>query len=538
VITERRKAGPVRGLRRREANAPRAGARERFLRDREDALRASEQALNLREQRELQRQQTCADLLAHISLLQQANAHLVVASLDAVALAEQVQLAKDQLDFQANHDVLTKLPNRALLASRLQQAIDVARGRHGKMAIMFIDLDRFKHINDSLGHAVGDLLLQAIAESLVACVRSSDTVSRQGGDEFVLLLPAIDDAGDAVAIAEKVLRTMALPHLVEQHLLHVGVSIGISLYPQDGTDAAALIGNADLAMYQTKDSGRNHYTFYAPYMNARAVLRQSTETGLHLALARHEFVLHYQPKIALGSGMLVGVEALIRWQHPERGLLAPRHFVAIAEESGLILPMGRWVLRHACEQAIRWSADSWPPLVMAVNMSPLEFIAANFMVNLRQTLADTGLPPECLELELTEGMLMRDADLSSGLLRDIANLGVKLAIDDFGTGYSSLSYLSQFPIHTLKIDQSFVSQMSTSSDDATIVSAVIGMGKNLNKRVIAEGVETQEQYAFLQEQGCDEGQGFFFGRPTDAAGIAAMLRRDRSAPRRLGPPPR
>jgi EAL domain-containing protein (putative c-di-GMP-specific phosphodiesterase class I) len=331
---------------------------------------------------------------------------------------------------------------------------------------------------------------------------------------------------------------MALPHLVEQHLLHVGVSIGISLYPQDGADAAALIGNADLAMYQTKDSGRNHYTFYAPYMNARAVLRQSTETGLHLALARHEFVLHYQPKIALGSGMLVGVEALIRWQHPERGLLAPRHFVAIAEESGLILPMGRWVLRHACEQAIRWSADSWPPLVMAVNMSPLEFIAANFMVNLRQTLADTGLPPECLELELTEGMLMRDADLSSGLLRDIANLGVKLAIDDFGTGYSSLSYLSQFPIHTLKIDQSFVSQMSTSSDDATIVSAVIGMGKNLNKRVIAEGVETQEQYAFLQEQGCDEGQGFFFGRPTDAAGIAAMLRRDRGAPRRLGPPPR
>ncbi len=525
--SEPRDEPPLRRGKRRKQDGPlRLSAREQQLREREDLQRAREHAIAVRELREFERQALCADLLDHISVLQQANANLVVASLDAAALAEQIQLAKNELDFQASHDVLTKLPNRALLAERLQQAIDLAHGRHGKMAIMFVDLDRFKHINDSLGHAVGDKLLQKIAASLVACVRSSDTVSRQGGDEFVLLLPHIDDASDAAAIAEKILRTMALPYEVDNHLLHVGVSIGISLYPEHGVDAAMLISNADIAMYQTKDAGRNHFTFFAPYMNARAVLRQSTEAGLRLALSRDEFVLHYQPKIALGSGAMVGVEALIRWQHPQRGLLAPHHFVSIAEECGLILPLGRWVLRQACEQAITWSLGGCAPLVMAINMSPLEFVAANFIANLRQTLADTGLPPECLELELTEGMLMRDAAVSNRLLQDIASLGIKLAIDDFGTGYSSLSYLSQFPIHTLKIDRSFVSQMSSNCDDATIVSAVIGMGKNLNKRVIAEGVETREQYAFLQAQGCDEAQGFFFGRPTDAAGIAALLRLD------------
>ena len=505
-------------------------AREALLLAREGLVESREQSINAREHRGRQKRAVTSDSAGYIEMLRQANSHLVIASMEAVKLAEQVQHAKGELDYVATHDVLTKLPNRLLLGDRLKQAIEVARRSHGQMAIMFIDLDRFKHINDSLGHAVGDQLLQAVARGLVACVRGSDTVSRQGGDEFVLLLPQIDHVSDAAAIAQKILLAMALPHTVDHHLLHMGVSIGVSIYPQDGLNAVTLISNADTAMYRSKDSGRNKCTFFTASMNATAVLRQSTEVDLRHALARKEFILHYQPKIALGSGALVGVEALVRWQHPQRGLLSPQHFVAIAEECGLILPLGRWVLRHACEQAQEWNLLGWPPMVMAVNASPTEFRAADFMSYLRQTLIETGLQPACLELELTEGILTRTAEMADGLLQNIADLGVKLAIDDFGTGYSSLSYLTQFPIDTLKIDQSFVSQMSTNADDATIVSAVIGMGRSLKKRVIAEGVETQEQCEFLKTQGCDEGQGYFFGHPTDAKGIVAMLRHGQHAP--------
>jgi diguanylate cyclase (GGDEF)-like protein len=526
---ERREKLPARTKRRKPMDLS-LSAREIILLVREGLVQSRELAINAREQRGRQKRSIDANAAIHIAMLRQANSHLVIASIEAVKLAEQVQHAKVELDFLASHDVLTKLPNRILLGDRLKQAIEFARGCHGLMAIMFVDLDRFKHINDSLGHAVGDQLLQAVAHRLMTCVRSSDTVSRQGGDEFVLLLPLIEHAADAAAIAQKILLAMALPYTVEHHLLYLGVSIGVSLYPQDGLDAETLIGNADLAMYHVKDTGRNNYAFFTAAMNARAILRQSIEVGLRQALARHEFVLHYQPKIALRSGMLVGVEALVRWQHPQRGLLSPQHFIAIAEECGLILPLGRWVLRRACEQAREWSLRGWPPMIMAVNTSPLEFGALDFMSYLCRTLDETGLHPAYLELELTESTLMRNTETSDSLLQNIADLGVKLAIDDFGTGYSSLSYLTQFPIHTLKIDQSFVSQMSSNADDATIVSAVIGMGKSLKKRIIAEGVETQEQCAFLKAQGCDEGQGYFFGRPTDAEGIVAMLRAGQHEP--------
>jgi diguanylate cyclase (GGDEF)-like protein len=497
-------------------------AREQLLLAREQLVQSREQAITTRERRG-RPGRAGTDSANHIAMLRQANSHLVVASMEAVKLAEQVQKTKDELDHLATHDVLTNLPNRMLLSDRLKQALEQAHRRGGQLAVMFIDLDRFKCINDSLGHAVGDLLLQAVARCLSASVRSSDTVSRQGGDEFVLLLPQVENAADAAALAQKILQAMALPHPIEHHALQIGASIGVSMYPKDGTDAATLLCNADTAMYHAKNAGRNNCIFFEPAMNARAVLRQSTEAGLRQALERQEFVLHYQPKIALGSGQLVGVEALVRWWHPQRGLLAPQQFVGVAEECGLILPLGRWVLRRACEQAQEWHRDGWAPMTMSVNTSPLEFGAAGFLPYLRQTLAETEFAPACLELEITESMLMDDAVTANSLLQAIAGLGIRLAIDDFGTGYSNLSYLTQFPIHTLKIDRSFVSKISGSADGAALVSAVINVGKTLHKRVVAEGVETPEQCSFLQAHGCDEGQGYFFGQPLDADGMLALL---------------
>jgi len=389
--------------------------------------------------------------------------------------------------------------------------------------MMFMDLDQFKHINDSLGHAVGDQLIQSVAQRLVGCVRQSDTISRQGGDEFVLLLPHIEHAEDAALSAQKILAAFALPHRIDQHDLHISVSIGISIYPDDGEDAETLIKSADTAMYHAKESGRNTYKFFEPSMNVRAVQRQSVEASLRHALERHEFVLHYQPKIDLESNLMVGVEALIRWQHPERGLLPPAQFIPIAEDSGLILSIGRWVLHEACRQAQAWQQAGLPPVTVAVNTSALEFRAPDFLDNIRATLDATGLQPRYLELELTESVLMRDADATNRMLHALADLGVKLTVDDFGTGYSSLSYLRQFPIDTLKIDQSFVQQMTSSPGDAGLVSAVINMGKSLNHRVIAEGVETQEQHAFLLAEQCDEAQGYYFGRPMVAEELASLL---------------
>ncbi len=512
-----------------------AHLREGNASSREDAAHLREGDANSREEAANQREGEASSMIYeaetiqaasddHVTMLQQANAHLVIATIEAQKLAEQVQMAKDQLDHLAHHDALTDLPNRMLLQDRLKQAIELARRQGRQLAVMFMDLDRFKHINDSLGHPVGDQLLQSVAQRLLACVRHSDTISRQGGDEFVLLLSFIEHAEDAALSAQKMLASISQPHHIEGHELHINVSIGISIYPDDGRDAETLIKCADTAMYHAKESGRNNYKFFEQGMNDRAVQRQSIEADLRGALERQEFVLYYQPKINLHSGAIVGVEALIRWRHPERGLILPTQFVSIAEDCGLILPIGRWVLREACLQARIWQQAELPQITVAVNTSALEFRDKDFLANIRATLVETCLEPIHLELELTESLLMQDAESSDSVLHALSDMGIKLAIDDFGTGYSSLSYLRQFPIDTLKIDQSFVNDMTSNADDATIVSAVISMGKSLNKQVIAEGVETSEQSAFLLALHCDEGQGCYFGCAMTAEALTSLLK--------------
>ena len=466
----------------------------------------------------------------HLAMVQQTNGELVMAVIKAHELAQQIEATQGQLDHLAHHDVLTGLPNRMLLQDRLSQTMGLARRQRTQFALMFLDLDRFKHINDSLGHAVGDRLLQSVAQRLAGCVRHSDTISRQGGDEFVVLLSHIKNADDAAISAQKILDALSAPHMIDQHELYVSVSIGIGTYPGDGQNGETLIRNADTAMYHAKENGRNSYKFFEQVMNTRAVQRQSVEAGLHRALVRQEFVLHYQPKIDLHSKMIVGVEALIRWQHPERGLVLPVDFLTIAEDCGLILPMGQWVLQAACLQARTWREAGLPPITVAVNTSALEFSAKDFLKNIRVSLADACVEPRYLELELTESVLMREAEFTSSVLHELADMGVKLTIDDFGTGYSSLSYLRRFPIDTLKIDQSFVNRITNNPDDANIVSAVISMGKSLKLRVVAEGVETSEQYAFLLAQHCDEGQGYYFGRPAVAETIATLLQTGISLP--------
>lgn len=500
-----------------------AELREDAVQIREGEASDREGVASIREQEICMTEAVQAAFDNKMRMLQEANANLVIASIEAQKLTEQVQIAKADLDHLAHHDVLTGLPNRILLQDRLNQAIELAHRQGRQVAVLFMDLDHFKYINDSLGHAIGDRLLQSVTQRLTASVRHSDTVCRQGGDEFIILLAQVEHAEDAALSAQKILTALLPPHLIDGHSLHIDVSIGISVYPIDGEDADTLIKHADLAMYYVKENGRNHYKFFEPAMNARAVQRQSVEASLRLALERDEFILYYQPKINLRSGTIVGVEALIRWQHPQLGLLLPAQFVRIAEDSGLILPIGRWVLRQACLQARRWQQAGLPPITIAVNTSALEFRAEDFLESIRNTLTEIGLEPRFLELELTESVLMRDVESTDSVLQALAELGVKLAVDDFGTGYSSLSYLQQFPIDTLKIDQSFVNQITSNSGDAAIVSAVIGMGKSLKHSVIAEGVETSEQYAYLRDQLCDEGQGYYFGYPVPADNFASLL---------------
>ena len=423
----------------------------------------------------------------------------------------------------AQHDSLTDLPNRLLLNDRLTRAIASARRNGNRLAVLFVDLDRFKDINDSLGHAIGDKLLQSVAERLVARVRNSDTVSRPGGDEFVVLLSELEHPEDAAVCAKKMLTALTAPHRIAQHDVHVTVSIGVSTYPEDGQDAETLVKSADTAMYQAKENGRNNYEFFRQDMNIRAVERQSLEGSLSRALERHEFVLHYQPKINLEKGAITGAEALIRWLHLDRGLIPPAQFVPIAEDTGLLLPIGQWVLHEACRQARAWLDAGLRPVPVAVNISAVEFRDKGFLEGVRAILKDTRLEPRYLELELTESVLMQHAESSASVLQALKTMGVQLAVDDFGTGYSSLSYLRRFPIDTLKVDRSFVRQITADADDAIIASAVISMGKSLKLRVVAEGVETREQLAFLQDQRCDEGQGYYFSRPVVAEQFAKLL---------------
>jgi diguanylate cyclase (GGDEF)-like protein/PAS domain S-box-containing protein len=429
-----------------------------------------------------------------------------------------------RMTHSAQHDVVTNLPNRLLLNDRICQSIVSAHRQKKSLAVIFLDLDRFKYINDSLGHAVGDKLLQSVSRRLLAGVRGSDTVSRQGGDEFVILLSEISHPEDAATSAKKILLSLSAPHSVAGQDLRVDGSIGISVYPGDGEDSETLIKNADTAMYHAKENGRNNFQFFKVDMNLRAVERQSLEGNLREALEREEFLLHYQPKVSLDTGEITGVEALIRWQHPDRGLVAPDRFVPIAEDCGLILPIGRWVLREACRQAREWQEAGLPFNRISVNVSAAEFRAKNFVAEISASLKETGLEARYLDLELTESVLMHHAESSVTILHALKAIGVHLAVDDFGTGYSSLSYLQQFPIDILKIDKSFIQRLTGGLDDSPIVGAMINMGKSLKLRVIAEGIETQQQLAILQAQHCGEGQGYFFSRPVAAAQFTDLLK--------------
>ena len=444
----------------------------------------------------------------------------------AVMVAHDVTIARElshKLARLALHDSLTDVPNRTLLSDRLDQAMMRAHRGGNSVAVLYIDLDRFKHINDSLGHTVGDQLLKSVAERLQTCVRSSDTVSRQGGDEFLVLLADVVHPHDAALCAEKIILALDMPHRIAGHDLRITASIGIATYPGDAADAEALLRNADFAMYQAKYTGRNNYQFFRPEMNANAIERQSVETDLRQAVGRQEFMLNYQPKIDLETGAVVGVEALIRWHRPRHGVVLPARFIPVAEESGLILPIGRWVLDTACRQARAWQNEGLAPISIAINVSAVELRAKDFLTNVQQILEQTRLEPRFLEIELTETFMMQDWKSTAEILRALKGLGVRIALDDFGTGYSSLSYMKRFPIDALKIDQSFVRDMTTDSDDASIVSAVIDMGRSLNMRVVAEGIQTQDQLQFLKDRHCPEGQGFYFAPPVPAEQLTSLL---------------
>ncbi|WP_345812868.1 EAL domain-containing protein [Paraburkholderia sp. PREW-6R] len=430
---------------------------------------------------------------------------------------------QEQLEYQANYDSLTRLPNRNLLRDRLQHALIVAQRQHKGVAVVFLDLDGFKNVNDSLGHSVGDRLLSVVAERLARCSRTSDTVARHGGDEFVIVMTDTVDEQSLIAWMERVRASISEAVWLDGTELYVGCSMGASLYPQDGDDAETLMKKADLAMYRAKDLGRNTFQFYQPEMNASAGARLNLERRLRRALRDNEFLLHYQPQVDIETGQIVGTEALVRWRDPEVGLVPPSSFIPVAEESGLIGPLSEWVLREACRQNKAWQDQGLPAARVSVNLSARVFQQRDIAQLVMQVLAETGLAPEYLELELTESAIMRNAEEAVSMLNELHALGIGLAIDDFGTGYSSLSYLKRFPVDRLKIDRSFVSDIGVSSDDETITSAIIALAHSLKLQVIAEGVETSAQLDFLKERACDEMQGFYFAKPLSTDAIRALL---------------
>jgi diguanylate cyclase (GGDEF)-like protein/PAS domain S-box-containing protein len=430
---------------------------------------------------------------------------------------------QEQLEYQANYDSLTRLPNRNLLRDRLEHALVVAHRHQSGIAVVFLDLDGFKNVNDSLGHSVGDRLLAVVAERLARCSRTSDTVARHGGDEFVIVMTDTVDEQSLIAWMERVRASIAEPVWLDGTELYVGCSMGASLFPQDGDDAETLMKKADLAMYRAKDMGRNTFQFYQPEMNASAGARLNLERRLRRALRDNEFLLHYQPQVDIESGQIVGTEALVRWLDPEVGLVPPSSFIPMAEESGLIGPLSEWVLREACRQNKAWQDEGLPPARVSVNLSARVFQQRDIARLVMQVLDETGLEPKYLELELTESTIMRNAEEAVSMLNELHALGIGLAIDDFCTGYSSLSYLKRFPVDRLKIDRSFVSDIGVSGDDETITSAIIALAHSLKLQVIAEGVETSAQLDFLKERACDEMQGFYFARPLSTEAIAQLM---------------
>jgi diguanylate cyclase (GGDEF)-like protein/PAS domain S-box-containing protein len=444
-------------------------------------------------------------------------------------ITEQVR-AEQQLRRLATQDDLTGLPNRHMIRERIDQAIAEARGSGLLLALLYMDLDRFKVVNDGYGHAFGDEVLKAAGQRLAAQVRADDTVARHGGDEFLVLMTGLSDTRDVETVARKMVASLNAPVVVGGREIHLSGSIGVSIYPRDGADAETLLGNADLAMYRAKGLGRNTFQFFTPAMSRETQLRLDLETRLRGATATGELELHYQPKLSLHTGRITGCEALLRWQHPELGEIAPSRFIPLAEESGLIVPIGDWALRRACTQAKAWLDAGLPPTCVAVNISARQFLQQDVVAWVLGVLRDTGLPAELLELELTESLIAQDFDKTIATVSALGAAGVKMSIDDFGTGYSSLSYLRRFHVDRLKIDQSFVRDLLTDVSDATISLAIISLAHSLQFKVIAEGVETGEQCAFLRMNGCDEIQGFYFSKPLPAEEFAALLREDRRLP--------
>ncbi len=444
--------------------------------------------------------------------------------------------AEEQITRMAYYDSLTNLPNRKLFQDRLNLAI-LHSGRHERLlALLFLDLDDFKRINDIFGHAVGDHLLKEVAERLQQSVRKSDslsrylveddsnfTVARFGGDEFAIILPEIVNTEDAAKVAGRILDTMAKPFYLDNHEVFVGASIGITICPFDGTDSDTMLKNADSAMYHAKSQMKNNYQFYKQSMNETALQKLSLENSLRRALERNEFLLYYQPQINLMTGQIVGMEALIRWEHPENGMIPPAEFIPLAEETGLILPIGRWVLQTACLQNKAWQAAGLLPVSISVNLSGRQFKQQSIMEDITSALQNSGLDPKYLILEITESILMQNTDTVAAMLRELNEKGLRTSMDDFGTGYSSLNYLRRLPLFSIKIDRSFVKDIDTNPDDATIAKAIIAMAHSLKLRVIAEGVETKEQMRFLQELGCDEMQGNLFSRPIPAEDALRFL---------------
>jgi diguanylate cyclase (GGDEF)-like protein/PAS domain S-box-containing protein len=431
--------------------------------------------------------------------------------------------AQARVHHMAYHDALTGLPNRALLSDRLDRALLSARRDGMRLALLFIDLDRFKTINDSLGHLAGDHLLKEVAQRLCRVVRASDTVARLGGDEFVVLVPGVRVAEECGLVGDKIIEALAAPIEFEGRSLHISPSIGICLYPDDGDDAASLMRKADAAMYYAKAAGRNNYQFYAEPMNAAAARHFEMETRLRGALLREEFVLFYQPIVGVQDGRVQGLEVLLRWRHPEQGLVAPDDFIPILEENGLIVPVGEWVIRRACEQAMAWQRAGLPPLPLAVNLSARQFMHRGLIQSIRAIVDDTGIDPGLLEFEITETALMQHGGQTLETLGQIYRMGIRLSIDDFGTGYSSLAYLKRFPVRKIKIDRAFVRDLETSSEDQAIVAAIMALAGSLGMAVVAEGVENDAQLALLRRHGCQYAQGYLFARPVDAAAVPALL---------------
>ena len=452
-----------------------------------------------------------------------------------VAIVEDItprKLAEARIQYLATHDELTGLPNRVMFVELLTHALEGARRHNQQCAVLFIDLDRFKIVNDSLGHEAGDQVLKQVARRLRGCVRSSDVVARFGGDEFIVLLSPIADQAAAAAVAASILAAMLKPVRIMSYECRVTASIGIARYPADATDAPTLMKQADMGMYFAKDEGKNNFQFYSGVVAPMSVERIVLETHLVHALERNELFLEYQPKIQIATGRICGVEALLRWKSPQLGVLSPNSFVPLAEDTGLIVPIGKWVLRTACAQSVAWQRLGLPPMVMAVNLSPRQFKDPALVEVVAAALQESGLPAHCLELEITESMIMNSVDQAAQTAAVIKSLGVRLAIDDFGTGYSSLSQLKQFPIDTLKIDRSFIRELPGNPDDQAITEAIISLGKALGVNIVAEGVETAAQEAFLRERACDEIQGFLYSKPCDAHAIVRLF-----AQRNAGTPP-